>query len=204
VTKGLVNLRRHLENIKKFGVPAVVCVNRFPTDTDAELQAIVDGCRAEDVIALVCTHFADGSKGAEALAKAVVAVIDEGKAAYKALYPDDMKLLDKIKTIAKEIYRAGDVVAPKAVADRLAEFEKQGFGHLPICMAKTQYSFSANGDLYGAPSGFELPIREVRLSAGAEFVVAICGDIMTMPGLPRVPSAEAMYVNEAGQIIGLS
>jgi formate--tetrahydrofolate ligase len=204
VTKGLVNLKRHLENIKKFGVPAVVCINRFPTDTDAELQAIVDGCKADGVTALVCTHFADGGRGAEALAKAVAEVVDSGKAAYKPLYPDDMKLLDKIKTIAKEIYRAGDVAAPKAITDRLAEFEKQGFGNLPICMAKTQYSFSANGDLYGAPSGFELPIREVRLSAGAEFVVAICGDIMTMPGLPRVPSAEQMYVNEAGQIIGLS
>ena len=204
VTKGLVNLRRHLENIKKFGVPAVVCVNRFPTDTDAELKVIVDGCKAESVTALVCTHFADGSKGAEALAKAVVGVIDEGKAAYKPLYPDDMKLFDKIKIIATEIYRAGEVAAPKAITDRLAEFEKQGFGNLPVCMAKTQYSFSANGDLYGAPTGFELPIREVRLSAGAEFVVAICGDIMTMPGLPRVPSAEAIYVNEAGQIIGLS
>jgi formate--tetrahydrofolate ligase len=204
VTKGLVNLRRHLENIKKFGVPSVVCINRFPTDTDAELQAIVEGCKADGVSAFVCTHFADGGKGAEALAKAVAEVVDSGKASYKPLYPDDMKLLDKIKTIAKEIYRAGDVAAPKAIVDRLAEMEKQGFGNLPICMAKTQYSFSANGDLYGAPSGFELPIREVRLSAGAEFVVAICGDIMTMPGLPRVPSAEAMFVNEAGQIIGLS
>jgi formate--tetrahydrofolate ligase len=204
VTKGLVNLKRHIENLKKFGVPAVVCINRFPTDTDAELQAIVDGCKADGVSAFVCTHFADGGKGAEALAKAVAELADSGKAAYKPLYPDDMKLLDKIKTIAKEIYRAGDVAAPKAIVDRLAEMEKQGFGNLPICMAKTQYSFSANGDLYGAPSGFELPIREVRLSAGAEFVVAICGDIMTMPGLPRVPSAEQIYVNEAGQIIGLS
>jgi formate--tetrahydrofolate ligase len=204
VAKGLINLKRHLENIKKFGVPAVVCVNRFPTDTDAELQAVVDGCKAEGVTAIVCTHFADGGKGAEGLAKAVVDVIAEGKADYRPLYPDSLPLLEKIKTIAKEIYRAGDVAAPKAVTDRLAEIEKQGFGHLPICMAKTQYSFSANGDLYGAPSGFELPIREVRLSAGAEFVVAICGDIMTMPGLPRVPSAEAIYVNEQGQIIGLS
>ncbi|HLI20060.1 MAG TPA: formate--tetrahydrofolate ligase [Stellaceae bacterium] len=204
VTKGLVNLKRHLENIKKFGVPAVVCVNRFPTDTDAELQAVVDGCKAEGVQAFVCTHFADGSKGATSLAQAVVDTIARGKADYKPLYPDAMPLLDKIKTIAKEIYRAGDVAAPKAITDRLAEMEKQGFGNFPICMAKTQYSFSANGDLYGAPSGFELPIREVRLSAGAEFVVAICGDIMTMPGLPRVPSAEQMYVNEAGQIIGLS
>ncbi len=204
VTKGFVNLKRHLGNIKKFGVPAMVCVNRFPTDTDAELNAIVDACKGEGVKAFICTHFADGSKGAEALARAVVDGIAEGKADYKPLYPDDMPLLDKIKTIATSIYGAGSVAAPKAIVDRLAELEKQGFGNLPICMAKTQYSFSSNGDLYGAPSGFELPIREIRLSAGAEFVIAICGDIMTMPGLPRVPSSEKMFVNEAGQIIGLS
>jgi formate--tetrahydrofolate ligase len=204
VSKGLVNLQRHLENIAKFGVPAVVCINRFGTDTEAELAAIVDGCKAQGVKAVVCTHFAEGGKGAEELARVVAAGIDEGKASYKPLYPDDMPLLDKIKTVATEIYRAGSVEAPKAVVDRLAEFEKLGFRDLPVCMAKTQYSFSANGDLFGAPSGFALPVREVRLSAGAEFIVAICGDIMTMPGLPRVPSAENMFVNEAGQIIGLS
>jgi len=204
VTKGLVNLTRHLANIKKFGVPAVVCINRFGSDTEAELAAVVDGCKQEGVKATVCTHWADGSKGAEALARIVVDGIAEGKANYKPLYPDDMPLLEKIKTIAAEIYHAGEVSAPKAVTDRLAELEKQGFGKLPICMAKTQYSFTASGDIYGAPSGFSLPIREVRLSAGAEFVVAICGDIMTMPGLPRVPSAEQMFVNERGQIIGLS
>ncbi len=204
VSKGLVNLQRHLENIAKFGVPAVVCINRFGTDTEAELAAIVDGCKAQGVKAVVCTHFAEGGKGAEELARVVAAGIDEGKASYKPLYPDDMPLLDKIKTVATEIYRAGSVEAPKAVIDRLAEFEKLGFRDLPVCMAKTQYSFSANGDLFGAPSGFALPVREVRLSAGAEFIVAICGDIMTMPGLPRVPSAENMFVNEAGQIIGLS
>ena len=203
-TKGLVNLKRHLANIKKFGVPAVVCVNRFPTDTAAELAAVVAGCREEGVKAEVCTHFADGSKGAEALARNVVEGVEQGRADYRPLYPDEMPLLDKIRTIATSIYGAGNVVAPKPVTDRLAEFEKQGFGKLPICMAKTQYSFSANAELYGAPTGFELPIREVRLSAGAEFVVAICGDILTMPGLPRVPSAEDMYVNERGQIIGLS
>ncbi len=204
VTKGLVNLKRHLENLKKFGVPPVVCINRFGTDTDTELAAIVDGCKAEGVTAIVCTHWADGSKGAEGLAKAVVETIAQGKADYRPLYPDAMPLLEKIRTIAKEIYRAKDIAAPKAIVDRLAEIEKQGFGNLPVCMAKTQYSFTANADIFGAPTGFELPIREVRLSAGAEFVVAICGDIMTMPGLPRVPSAEAMFVNELGQIIGLS
>jgi formate--tetrahydrofolate ligase len=204
VTKGLVNLKRHLANIKKFGVPAVVCVNRFPTDSEAELAAVVDGCKADGAKAIVCMHWAEGSKGAEALARAVVEGVESGKANFKPLYPDEMPLFEKIKTIATEIYRAGEVTAPKPVLDRLAEFEKQGFGKLPVCMAKTQYSFSANGDLFGAPEGFTLPVREVRLSAGAEFVVAICGDIMTMPGLPRVPSAEGMYVNESGQIIGLS
>jgi formate--tetrahydrofolate ligase len=204
VTKGFVNLKRHLGNLKKFGVPAMVCVNRFPTDSDAELAAIVASCEAEGVKAFVCTHFADGSKGAEILARAVVEGIAEGKADYKPLYPDEMPLLDKVKTIATQIYGASGVAAPKAITDRFAELEKQGFGHLPVCMAKTQYSFSSNADLFGAPSGFELPIREVRLSAGAEFVVVICGDIMTMPGLPRVPSSEKMFVNEAGQIIGLS
>jgi formate--tetrahydrofolate ligase len=204
VTKGLVNLKRHLENIKKFGVPAVVCINRFHSDSEAELAAVVEGCREEGVKASVCTHWAEGSKGAEALARVVVDGIAEGKADYKPLYPDDMPLFEKVKTIATQIYRAGEVAAPKAIIDRFAELEKQGFGKLPICIAKTQYSFTANGDVYGAPSGFALPIREVRLSAGAEFIVVICGDIMTMPGLPRVPSAEGMFVNEQGQIIGLS
>jgi len=204
VTKGLVNLKRHLANLKKFGVPAVVCINRFGSDTEAELAAVVDGCKADGAKAVVCTHWAEGSKGAEALARAVVDGIAERKSDFKPLYPDDMPLLEKVKTIATEIYRAGEVVAPKPITDRFAELEKQGFGKLPVCMAKTQYSFTANGDVFGAPSGFSLPIREVRLSAGAEFVVVICGDIMTMPGLPRVPSAEAMFVNERGQIIGLS
>ena len=204
VTKGLVNLKRHIANLKKFGMPSVVAINRFPTDTEAELAAVVEGCKEEGVKAFVCTHWADGGKGAEALARAVVDGIAEAKAEYRPLYPDSMPLADKIKTIATEIYRAKDISVPKPVADRLAEFEKQGFGHLPVCMAKTQYSFTASADIFGAPEGFTLPVREVRLSAGAEFVVVICGDIMTMPGLPRVPSAENMYVNERGQIIGLS
>ncbi len=204
VTKGLVNLKRHLSNIKKFGVPAVVCINRFASDSAAELEAVVVGCKEEGVAAVVCTHFAEGSKGAEALARVVVDGVAEGKADYRPLYPDAMPLLEKVKSIATHIYGAGEVVASKAITDRLVELEKQGFGDLPVCMAKTQYSFSANPDLYGAPAGFELPIREVRLSAGAEFVVVICGDIMTMPGLPRVPTAEGIYVNASGQIIGLS
>ena len=185
-------------------MPAVVCINRFGTDTDAELAAIVDGAKAAGTTALVCEHWALGSKGAEALAQAVVHGIAAGRADFKLLYPDDMKLIDKIRTIATTIYGAAEVTAPKPVTDRLEEFEKLGFGALPVCIAKTQYSFSADPELRGAPSGFALPVREVRLSAGAEFVVAICGDIMTMPGLPRVPSAQGVSVDRDGLIIGLS
>ncbi|MDE2167710.1 MAG: formate--tetrahydrofolate ligase, partial [Alphaproteobacteria bacterium] len=204
VTKGLANLRRHLDNIARFGVPAVVCINRFGGDSDAELAAAVDGCAASGVKALVCEHWAKGSAGAEDLARAVVATVEAGTADFKPLYPDDMPLAKKIETIATKIYGAGEIVLPKPVADRLKEFEQTGFGRLPICMAKTQYSFSANPELRGAPSGFALPVREVRLSAGAEFVVVICGDIMTMPGLPRVPSAEGITVTADGLISGLS
>ncbi|HEX4049569.1 MAG TPA: formate--tetrahydrofolate ligase [Steroidobacteraceae bacterium] len=204
VTKGLVNLRRHLQNIARFGVPTVVCINRFGSDTVEELAAIVDGCAESGVKAVVCEHFAKGGAGAEDLARAVVAIVDAGRADFKPLYPDELPLAKKIETIAMQIYNAGEVVMPKPVADRLAEFEKNGFGKLPVCMAKTQYSFSADPELRGAPSGFVLPVREVRLSAGAEFVVVICGEIMTMPGLPRVPSAEAITVSADGVISGLS
>ena len=204
VSKGLANLRRHLENIARFGVPAVVCINRFGGDAESELAAVVDGCAADGVKALVCEHWAKGGAGAEELARAVVATIDSGKADFKPLYPDELPLAKKIETIATQIYRAGEVVIPKPAADRLKEFEQLGFGHLPVCMAKTQYSFSADPDLRGAPSGFTLPVREVRLSAGAEFVVVICGEIMTMPGLPRVPSAEEIAVSADGTITGLS
>jgi formate--tetrahydrofolate ligase len=204
VTKGLVNLKRHLSNLQGFGVPAVVCVNRFGSDTPAELGAVVDGAKTAGARAIVCEHWAKGSAGAEELARAVVDGIAEGKAAYKVLYPDEMPLADKIKTIATKIYGAGSVAMPKPISDRLAELQKQGFGNLPVCMAKTQYSFSSDPDLRGAPSGFELPVREIRLSAGAEFVVAICGDIMTLPGLPRVPNAQGVSVDKSGQIIGVS
>ena len=204
VTKGMANLERHIENLRKFGVPPIVAINHFTADTEAEVQAIMDGCARLGVKAVVCKHWAQGSAGAEELAKLAVATIDEGKADFHTLYPDDMPLLKKIETIAFEIYRAGEVVPSKAAADRLAELEKMGFGHLPVCIAKTQYSNSTDPELYGAPTGHVLPVREVRLSAGAEFVVAICGEIMTMPGLPRVPSAENIVVNKAGQIIGLS
>jgi formate--tetrahydrofolate ligase len=204
VAKGMANLHRHIANLKKFGVPAIVGVNHFGSDTAAEHEVVVSGCKETGVTALVCNHWAEGSKGAEPLARAAVDLIAKGGADFKFLYPDGMKLIDKIRTIATEIYGAGQVVAPKPVADRLEELEKLGFGNLPVCMAKTQYSFSADPDLRGAPSGFELPVREVRLSAGAEFVVVLCGDVMTMPGLPRVPSAESIVVTADGRIIGLS
>jgi formate--tetrahydrofolate ligase len=202
--KGMANLYRHLANLKRFGVPAIVAVNRFGSDSDAELAAIVEGCKAAGVTALVCEHWAKGSAGAEPLARAAVALIGEKRADLKLLYPDDMKLIDKIRTIATTIYGAGEVTASKSVTDRLEEFEKLGFGALPVCMAKTQYSFSADPELRGAPEGFALSVRDVRLSAGAEFVVAICGDIMTMPGLPRAPAAHGVSVDGAGRITGLS
>jgi formate--tetrahydrofolate ligase len=204
VTAGMANLQRHIENIRKFGVPPIVAINHFTADTDAEIDAIMQGCKKLGVQAVICRHWAQGGAGAEDLAKAVVAEIDKGQANFHTLYPDDMPLLKKIETIAFQVYHAGEVVPSKAAADKLAELEKQGFGHLPVCIAKTQYSNSTNPELYGAPTGHTFQIREVRLSAGAEFVVAICGDIMTMPGLPRVPSAENIYVEPDGRIIGLS
>lgn len=204
VVKGLVNLERHLENIRKFGVPPVVALNYFASDTKPELDAIVEGCRKLGVRAVVCRHWSEGSAGTEELAKAVIAEISNGAANFHTLYPDSMKPLQKIETIAFQIYHAGEVVPSKQAADRLEELERLGFGHLPVCIAKTQYSYSANPDAFGAPTGHVLPLREVRLCAGAEFIVAICGDIMTMPGLPRQPSAESIHVDERGRIIGLS
>jgi formate--tetrahydrofolate ligase len=204
VKKGMANLERHLQNLAKFGVPAVVGVNHFIADTDAEIQTVIDAVAKLGAKAVLCKHWAQGGAGAEELAKTVVAEVESGKANFKPLYPDDMPLLKKIETIATEIYRAGEVVPTKAAADRLAELEKLGFGHLPVCMAKTQYSFSSDPEARGAPTGHTLPVREVRLSAGAEFIVAICGEIMTMPGLPRVPSAQGITVDEKGTIFGLS
>jgi formate--tetrahydrofolate ligase len=201
---GLVNLGRHVENVRAFGVPVVVAINHFATDSAAEHRLIADICRERyGVEAVQCRHWADGAAGAEDLARRVVALCETDKAAFAPLYPDAMGLADKIRTVATRIYRAADVaIAPKAAAD-LAAFEAAGFGHLPVCMAKTQYSFSADPTLLGAPEGHVVPVREVRLSAGAGFVVAICGDIMTMPGLPRLPAAEAIRVNAEGQIEGL-
>jgi len=204
VTTGLANLERHIVNVKRFGVPPLVCVNRFGADSEGELASVVEGCRALGVKAFVCEHWAKGSAGAEPLARAVADTIAEGKADFRVLYPDGMKLIDKIRAIATNIYGAGEVTAAKPVTDRLEELEKLGFGALPVCMAKTQYSFSSDPELRNAPSGFALPVREIRLSAGAEFVVAICGDIMTMPGLPRVPSAVNVTLERDGRIIGLS
>lgn len=203
VKSGCANLGQHIENIAKFGVPAVVAINHFVTDTDAEVAAVkafVEGVGSE---AILCKHWADGGAGTEDLANRVVEIIDEGKAAYKPLYPDDMTLADKIETIAKEIYRADEVQLDKKVTDQLAQWEEAGYGNLPVCMAKTQYSFSTDPTQRGAPRGHSIPVREVRLSAGAGFIVAICGEIMTMPGLPEVPSAETIRLNADGQIEGL-
>ena len=200
--KGCTNLGRHLENMKKFGVPIAVAINHFSADTDAEVQAIIDFCKSHGVEAFKCTHWAEGSKGTLALAKHVAALAEHG-GQFKPIYGDDLPLWDKIKTIAREIYRADDVIADKTVRDQLKGYESQGYGKFPICMAKTQYSFSTDPNLKGAPINHVVPIREVRLSAGAEFIVVVCGDIMTMPGLPRVPSAEVIGLDAHGQIEGL-
>jgi len=203
VKRGVANLARHVENTGKFGLPVVVGVNHFNSDTEEEFAAIRDAMAAQGVEAISCTHWADGSAGAESLARAVIAGIDSGKAAYQPLYPLEMKLADKIRTIAQKIYRASDIAMPDPVARRLKGFEDAGFGDVPVCIAKTQYSFTADPTVMGAPEGFVLPVREVRLSAGAGFVVAICGDIMTMPGLPRTPAAEVIHLREDGEIEGL-
>ncbi len=201
--KGLVNLGRHIENMKKFGVPIAVAINHFVTDTEEEVEAIRAYCKEHGVEAFKCTHWAEGSKGTEALAKHVAELADKGSAQFKPIYGDDMPLWDKIKTIAREIYRADDIVADKSIRDQLKAYEAQGYGKFPICMAKTQYSFTTDPNLKGAPSNHVVPIREIRLSAGAEFIVVVCGDIMTMPGLPKVPSAEVIGLDAKGQIAGL-
>nr|PZN85788.1 MAG: formate--tetrahydrofolate ligase [Pseudomonadota bacterium] len=203
VRKGGENLKRHIENVRKFGVPPVVAINRFISDTDAELKAVMEIAESAGTRAFACTHWADGGKGAEDLARHVVEICESGKAEFKFLYPDDMPLWDKIKTVATSLYGAADISADASVRNQLKEFEDNGYGHLPICMAKTQYSFSTNPNLRGAPTGHVVNVREVILSAGAEFVVAVCGDIMRMPGLPRVPAAEQIRLNEQGQIEGL-
>ncbi len=203
VTRGLVNLERHVENMQGFGLPVVVCVNHFTSDTEGELAAIRDGMARHGVKVVVCTHWADGSKGTLALADAVREMLNADTAHFAPLYPDDMKLADKLRTIAQKMYRASDIALTPAIAKRFEAIEKAGHGHLQVCVAKTQYSFSSDPTELGAPSGHVLPVREVRLSAGAGFVVAVCGEIMTMPGLPKVPSAEAIGLDAEGLIEGL-
>ena len=203
VKSGCPNLGRHISNVKSFGVPVVVAINHFVSDTDAEVQAVKDYVAAQDATAILCKHWAQGSAGIEDLARHVVDLAESGVADFAPIYPDDMGLFEKIETIAKNIYHADAVVADKSIRDQLKVWEAAGYGHLPICMAKTQYSFTTDPNVRGAPTGHSIPVREVRLSAGAGFVVAICGEIMTMPGLPRVPSAETIRLNDAGQIEGL-
>ena len=203
VQPGVANLARHVENLGKFGLPVVVGVNHFTSDTEAEFGVIRDAMAKQGVEAISCTHWGDGGKGAEALARAVQQKITLGEAKPAPLYPDALPLADKIRTIAQKIYRASDIAVSDAVARRLEGFEKAGFGHVPVCIAKTQYSFTSDPTVMGAPEGHTIPVREVRLSAGAGFVVAICGEIMTMPGLPRTPSAEAIHLREDGEIEGL-
>src|SRR5262249_28792603 len=189
--------------VQKFGIVPVVSINRFSADTDAEIALVKEACGKLGVEALMADHWAEGGKGAADVARAVVKVVDSGKSKLKLLYPDEMPLLDKVRTTAREISRAKAISAERAVRDQLASFEAMGYGKLPVCIAKTQYSFSTNGDLKGAPVDHIVPVREARLSAGAEFVVAICGDIMTMPGLPKVPAADALDVSPDGKIVGL-
>jgi formate--tetrahydrofolate ligase len=201
--KGFANLERHVGNVQKYGVPVVVSINRFSTDTDAETVLIKKLCGKLGVECVVADHWALGSEGAIELARTVLRTVDEKPSKFHTLYPDDMTLWEKTRTIAKEIHGASDITADKSAKDRFAELEKEGFGKFPICVAKTQYSFTTSADTKGAPSGFTIPIREVRLSAGAEFVVVICGDIMTMPGLPKVPAANNIELAADGRIAGL-
>lgn len=203
VNAGCANLGRHIENLKSFGVPVVVAINHFTGDTDAEvaaLQAYVDSQGSE---AIISRHWELGSDGSRDLATRVAEIADSDIGNFAPIYPDDMPLFNKIETIAKRIYRAEEVLADKKIRDQLRSWEEQGYGNLPVCMAKTQYSFSTDPNLRGAPTGHSVPVREVRLSAGAGFIVAICGEIMTMPGLPSVPAAEAIHMNSDGEIEGL-
>ena len=203
VVHGCSNLERHIRNLSKFGVPVTVAINCFVTDTEAELQAIRDRCEALGVSAFDCTHWSHGGAGTEALAQHVAQLADSAEGDFKLLYEDEMPLWDKAQHIARTLYGADEIIADKKVREQFTRFQAQGYGHFPVCMAKTQYSFSTDPNLMGAPSGHAVPIREVRLSAGAEFIVVVCGDIMTMPGLPRLPSADHIHINEQGQIDGL-
>lgn len=203
VKKGCLNLGRHIENVKQFGVPAVVAINHFTTDTETEIQAMKDFVKAQGAEAILCKHWAQGSAGIEDLAKKIVEIAESGASQFSPLYPDEMPLFEKVNTIVKRIYRGDEAIADKSIRDQLHAWEQAGYGNLPVCMAKTQYSFSTDPNLRGAPTGHTVPVREVRLSAGAGFVVIICGEVMTMPGLPKAPSSEKIFLNEAGQIEGL-
>ncbi len=203
VEAGCPNLGRHIGNMKSFGVPVVVAINHFVTDTDAEVQAVQEYVASQGAEAILSRHWEFGGKGAEHLAERVAEIADSGAAQFATLYRDDLPLFEKIERVAKSIYRADEVIADKKIRDQLRAWEEAGYGHLPVCMAKTQYSFSTDPTLRGAPTGHTIPIREVRLSAGAGFVVVVCGDIMTMPGLPSRPAAEGIHLNDAGEIEGL-
>ena len=200
---GCCNLVRHIENVKSFGVPVVVGINRFTSDTDAEIAVIKEIAAANGVKAIECTHWADGGAGTEELAREVASLADSGSASFAPLYPDEMPIWDKIKTVATRLYRADDIIADQKIRDQIRKFEEDGYGHFPVCIAKTQYSFSTDPNLKGAPTDHVVAIREVRLSAGAGFIVVVCGDIMTMPGLPRVPAANSIAMDENGEVTGL-
>ncbi len=201
--KGLVNLERHVENVKKFGLPVAIAVNHFIKDTDDEVKALVNFCNKLGIKASLCTHWANGGEGTKELASHVADLCEKNENKFKFLYESKTPLFKKIETIAKEIYRADEVIADTKIRDQLKSFEQAGYGELPICVAKTQYSFSTDPNLKGAPTGHSLPIREIRLSSGAEFIVVVCGAIMTMPGLPRVPAADSIKLNKKGEIEGL-
>ena len=201
--KGLVNLERHINNTRKFGIPVTIAVNHFITDTDKEMKTLLDFCKTQGVKASKCTHWSNGGEGTKELAENVVEICKDNQTTFKYLYEDSLSLFKKIEKIAQEIYHASEVVADTKVRQQLKDFEEKGYGKLPVCIAKTQYSFSTDPNLKGAPTGHVLPVREVRLSSGAEFVVVVCGEIMTMPGLPRVPAADSIKLNDKGEIEGL-
>ena len=201
--KGLVNLERHINNTRKFGLPVTIAVNHFITDTEEEMKTLLEFCKTQGVKASKCTHWSNGSEGTKELAKNVAEICEDKKDTFKYLYEDNLPLFKKIEKIAQEIYHASEVVADTKIRQQLKDFEEKGYGKLPVCIAKTQYSFSTDPNLKGAPTGHVLPVREVRLSSGAEFIVVVCGEIMTMPGLPRVPAADSIKLNDKGEIEGL-
>jgi formate--tetrahydrofolate ligase len=204
LVRGSVNLERHIQNLQKFGLTPVVAINHFIKDTEEEIAALRAVCEKYGARVALAKHWAEGGKGAEELARQVQAQLAEGPAEVKLLYPDDMPLAQKIETIAREIYRADGITLSGSTASTLKDYEKLGYGNLPVCIAKTQYSFSTDPTKSGAPTGHTVEVREVRLSAGAGFIVAVCGDIMTMPGLPRKPASNEIGLDENGQIVGLA